>query len=92
MNPTVVAYIGFVVAVLIFIWAIFEMRSRLTRHKKINADTWVKLHPTPVPDAKQEELIPLPEEDIDDQEEKSVQDFHIRAQQNGHYSQSKKPT
>jgi hypothetical protein len=41
-------------------------------------------------DALQEEPLLPAEEDNEEQEEKSDQDLHTRAQQNGHYSESKK--
>ena len=93
MNPAW-TYLGFVVALLILIWAVLEIRSRLTRtrRQKTKAETlsgWARLDSTAA-DVVQEEQLPLPEEDNEEQEEKAGQDFHTRAQQNGHYSESKK--
>ena len=96
MNPTLVGYVGFVVAALILIWAVFEMSRRLTRRKKIDAkalDTWVKLDSTRS-DGSEAVLPPTHDDtsdDDDDQEDIPESNLHIRAQQNGHYSESKKP-
>jgi hypothetical protein len=92
--PTIWTYLGFVVALLILIWAILEMRSRLTRTRRKNTKVetirrWIRLDST-AKDAQQEEPLLPAEEDNEEQEEKSDQDLHTRAQQNGHYSESKK--
>ena len=92
--PTIWTYLGFVVALLILIWAILEMRSRLTRTRRKNTKVetikrWIRLDST-AKDALQEEPLLPAEEDNEEQEEKSDQDLHTRAQQNGHYSESKK--
>ena len=92
--PTIWTYLGFVVALLILIWAILEMRSRLTRTRRKNTKvetikSWIRLDST-AKDALQEEPLLPAEEDNEEQEEKSDQDLHTRAQQNGHYSESKK--
>jgi len=92
--PTIWTYLGFVVALLILIWAILEMRSRLTRTRGKNTKvetikSWIRLDST-AKDALQEEPLLPAEEDNEEQEEKSDQDLHTRAQQNGHYSESKK--
>ncbi|HLJ32940.1 MAG TPA: hypothetical protein VKU38_04780 [Ktedonobacteraceae bacterium] len=95
MNPTVAGYLGFVVAALIIIWAVFEIGRRYTRRKGIDAkalDTWVKLDSTHTNGS--EELPPIDDDDTNndgDQEGISESDLHTRAQQNGHYSESKKP-
>ena len=95
MNPSIVGYLGFVVAALILIWAAFILTSRYTR-KKIsskNLNTWVKLDASPL--ESMEEPLPLvADEDGDrdeDEEETAEQSLRTRAQQNGHYSESKKP-
>ena len=90
MNPQLLTYFGFVVALLILIWAVLEIRSRLARarRKKMNeGTTWVKFDSIS-PDTAQEEPL-LPEED-EEQEEKPEHNLQTRAQQNGHYSESKK--
>ena len=92
--PTIWTYLGFAVALLILIWAILEMRSRLTRTRRKNTKvetirSWIRLDST-AKDALQEEPLLPAEEDNEEQEEKSDQDLHTRAQQNGHYSESKK--
>ena len=93
MGPTIVRYITFIVAALILIWAAFEISSRLSRHKKADMNTWVQLDSTTKDAILEEKPLPLPDEDNDEQEEKpGMDDIHIRAQQNGHYSPSKKPS
>jgi len=95
MNPTVAGYVGFVVAALIIIWAVFEMGRRFTRRKKIDAqalDSWVQLDSTHA--TASEELLPVLDEDTNDdsdQDDVPESNLHTRAQQNGHYSESKKP-
>lgn len=98
MNPTLVGYLGFVVAVLILIWAVIEINQRLTRRKKIDArdlsnqGNWVKLDSTRI--NAEEELLAseVGENDNDgDQDDPPEHNQHTRAQQNGHYSESKKP-
>ncbi|MEO8973402.1 MAG: hypothetical protein ABI406_17590 [Ktedonobacteraceae bacterium] len=95
MNPTLVSYIAFVVAALILIWAVFEISRRFTRRKKIDAkalNSWVKLDSTHATTS--EEVHPPVNDDIsddDDSDDIAESDLHTRAQQNGHYSESKKP-
>jgi hypothetical protein len=95
MNPPAIwTYLGFVVALLILIWAILETRSRFmrTRRQKMKAETlsrWARMDAAAA-DVAREEPPPLPEEDNEDQQEKPGQSLRTRAQQNGHYSESKK--
>ncbi len=90
MDPTVVQYIGFGVVILILIWATVEISRRRSRIKKIGTeslDLWVKMdspHAAPT-----EELSS--DTDTGEREESSEENIHTRAQQNGHYSESKKP-
>ncbi len=104
MNPAIWTYVGILVTIIILLWALFEVRGRFTRlsRKKPNIgatkntknmNTWIKLDSTPL-EAIQEEpqLLPsLHEDEEDEQEEEAQHNLHIRSQQNGHYSQSKKP-
>ncbi len=94
MNPTVAGYLGFVVAALILIWAVMEISRRLTRRKKIDAQTlgtWVKLDSTR--NNTSDELPPTEndEEEDGDRDDIPERGLHTRSQQNGHYSESKKP-
>jgi hypothetical protein len=90
MYPMLYTYIGFVVAALILVWAVFEIsrryfrqRSGVTKFPK----TWVKLDPTFESDVEK----PLQNEEDDEEEENtSGANIHIRAQNNGHHSESKK--
>jgi hypothetical protein len=102
MNPTVLGYFGFIVAALILIWATLEFRARLTRFRAMNEDkpdAWVKLDSTRADPTPEEALLLPPSDDADDpdddddeqEEEKPKQNIQIRARQNGHYTESKKP-
>ncbi len=100
MNPTIWSYVGIVVAILILLWAVLEMRTRFTRRssKKPNVEamntvnTWIKLDSAPIEAIEEEpRLLPVHNDEEDEQEEEAQHNLHIRAQQNGHYSQSKKP-
>ncbi len=88
MDQTVIEYIGFVVAALILGWAVIELNRRYFRHRQKNLEpTWVKFDSTRVDEG--EEFSPG--EDTDDGRENAPEaGLHTRAQQNGHYSESKK--
>lgn len=92
MSPTVVTYIGFVVAALILGWAGVELGRRYFRRRTLDARTmnsWVHFKPNSIDHAE----YPMPAvdvEDDDDEEELPRKDIHTRAQQNGHHSESKK--
>jgi hypothetical protein len=95
MNPTLAGYLGFVVAALILIWAVIEIGRRLTRRTKIDVQTpgtWVKLDSAR---NNASEELPPPENDEDDdagdRDDIPERSLQARAQQNGHYSESKKP-
>jgi hypothetical protein len=95
MDPMIWTYIGFVVAVLIIIWAALEFRSRLTRFNNMEdhkRNVWIKLDPSHS-SARQEEPLPLPLTPEDDagQEENPLHDMQLRAKQNGHHTGSKYP-
>lgn len=82
MSPTVITYLGFFVAALIILWAGIELGRRFYKRKKIDArvmNTWLPLQPTTAAETEDGEL------DNDAQT-----DLPPRAQQNGHYSESKK--
>ena len=84
MNPLLVTYIGFIVAVGILLWGVIEVFRRQYGRKKIDSsamNTWVPLKPTSL-DMHDD---PVSDEDHDDQP-----DMNAKAQQNGHYSESKK--
>ncbi len=92
MDLTVLRYIVFIVATLILIWAVFEMRTRLVRRRKLDVgslDRWEKLDSTTPAHDVEEGSMPLVG-DEDKQEEQEEVDVHTRAQQNGHYIPSKK--
>ena len=92
MNPVIWTYVGFFVAILILLWAAFEMRSRFRRRKKADVktmQTWVPLDSGRA-GAIHEEPLPLLVDEESVQEDEEKPDLHMRAQQNGHYSPSKK--
>lgn len=96
MNPVIVTYIGFVVAVLVLMWGAIEIMRRYGRGNegkrkgKIHAqtmNTWVPLKPTTT-------AVDMVGDPITGMQESSEEDaeheLHTRAQQNGHFSESKK--
>lgn len=94
MDITVLRIIVLIVAAFILIWAAFEVRSRLARRRKQDVralNTWVKLDARIDAQNIEEEARPLSIEENDEQEEPVDQtDVQSRAQQNGHYTPSKK--
>jgi hypothetical protein len=90
MDSTVVQYIGFGVVILILIWATVEMSRRHSRRKRVGIDaldTWVKMDSSRAVPTEE----PSTDTDTGEREETSEESVHTRAQQNGHYSESKKP-
>ena len=90
MYPTLIEYLGFVVAALILGWAVIELNRRHFRQRRVDSkslNTWVKLDSTLEDDIESS----LPDEESDEEEE-SVQEanIQIRAQHNGYHSESKK--
>ncbi len=89
MSPTLVTYIGFIVAISILIWGVIELGRRWYARRSIHPqamNTWVHLKPTSLARDAIENLSASAEDD----EEGSPQESRSRAQQNGHYSESKK--
>ena len=86
----IITYIVFVVAALILIWAVYELARRYDRKRfhARDANTWVRLDATSLNDVE----APLMEGDDEDEEEQAEQSLHNRAKQNGHYSESKRPS
>ncbi len=85
MNPTVVTILGFVVAVLIILWAVFELALRYLRQKKADTQArnrWVMVKP-PMTNV-------VDDVSRDEEAENTIDaDLHKRSKQNGHYSQTK---
>ncbi len=82
MSPTVITYLGFFVATLIILWAGVEIGRRFYKRKKIDArvmNTWQPLEPSSSAETEDSESDNIPQIEL-----------HTRAQQNGHYSESKK--
>lgn len=90
MNPTLIEYLGFVVAALILVWAIIEISRRYFRQRRVDSkplNTWVKLDSTLEDDIEKS----LPDEESDEETESIPEaNIQIRAQHNGYYSESKK--
>ena len=89
MDPKLIEYVGFFVAALILGWAVVELNKRYFRQRRVDSKplkTWVKLDFTSADDIEE----PLPEEKGDEDESVPESNIHIRAQQNGHHSESKK--
>jgi len=78
-------FLGFVVAILIILWAVVVLVQRYVRHKKADTqarNVWVMLKPTPTKS--------IDDVSHDEESESAIDaDLHKRAKQNGHYSQSK---
>ncbi len=90
MYPTLIEYLGFVVAALILGWAVFELNRRYFRQRRVDSkplNTWVKLDSTLEDDIERS----LPDEENDEEEESVPEaNIQIRAQHNGYHSESKK--
>jgi len=90
MYPTLIEYLGFVVAVLIFGGAIIEINRRYLRQRRVNSkpfNIWVKLDST----LEDEIEKSLPDEEGDEEEEGVLEaNIQIRSQHNGYHSESKK--
>jgi hypothetical protein len=90
MNPTLIEYLGFVVAALILGWAIIEIRRRYLRQRRVDSkplNTWVTLDSTLEDDIEKS----LPDEESEEDEESVAEaNIQIRAQHNGYHSESKK--
>ncbi len=90
MYPMLFTYLGFVVAACILGWAVFEISSRYFRQRRVETkplNTWVKLDPT----IESEVEKPVQEEGVDEEgEDVPDANIQIRAQHNGHHSESKK--
>jgi hypothetical protein len=90
MDPMLIEYVAFFVAALILGWAIVELNKRYFRQRRVDSktlNTWVKMDSTLADDIDE----PLPDGESDgDEESVSESNIQIRAQQNGHHSESKK--
>jgi hypothetical protein len=90
MYPTLIEFLGFVVATLILGWAIIEISRRYFRQRGVDSkplNTWIKLDSTIEDDIEKS----LPDEESDKEEESVLEaNIRIRAQYNGYHSESKK--
>ena len=88
MNSTLIEYLGFVVAALILAWAIIEISRRYFRQRSVESkplNTWVKFDSNFEGDINKS----LPDEESEE-ESVSKANIRIKAQHNGHHSESKK--
>lgn len=97
MNPMTAQYIGFVVVALILIWAVIELNRRISRRRlnerRPTQGPWLSLNPRRVNDEEAAPVSPQPDSaESEDAFEDSDAEIHTRAKQNGHYSESKKPS
>jgi hypothetical protein len=86
MDMTILLYLGLTFVVIILLWGIVVYFKRYYAHKKIDAktvSTWVSLQP------EADHAIDVDSEGYDDDESRQGEK-PSRAQQNGHYSGSKK--
>lgn len=90
MNFSLAQYLGFAVAALILIWAVIVINRRYFSRGRSDSQTltpWVSLDVQRTDET--EQAFPVAGEE--DQEERDERDLQMRAKQNGHYSESKKP-
>ena len=89
MSPTLVTYLGFVVAVFILVWGVLELGQRWYGRRRMHhqvMNTWIPLNPAAMDRNAAEDSL----SGADGDEETPQRDIDSRAQQNGHYSESKK--
>ena len=93
MDPTVLRYVVFIVAALILIWAVFEMRTRLIRRKKLDVTSlnrWEMLDSTTPAHRIEEGSVSFIGGEDKQEEQVEEADIHARAQQNGHFIPTQK--
>ena len=84
MYPTLIEYLGLVVAALILGSVVIELNRKYFRQRKVDSkplNTWVKLDSTFEDDV---------ESSLPDEESEPEANIQIRAQHNGYHSESKK--
>ncbi len=87
MSPIVAMYLGFIVAVVIVVWAVLLLVQRIRKQQKAQRRALYTLVPfKPTVAAPSAEAVD--DEDVDDEEMRV--NHHSPAQQNGHYLGSKK--
>lgn len=94
MEPTILTYLGFFVAVIIIVWAALEFRSRLWRmtdREERRRNVWVKLDTKKGPPTPEEPLTVPESEQDEEREEQPDRNLHMRARQNGHHTETKYP-
>ena len=84
MYPTLIEYLGLVVAALILGSVVIELNRKYFRQRKVDSkplNAWVKLDSTFEDDV---------ESSLPDEESEPEANIQIRAQHNGYHSESKK--
>ncbi len=87
MNPVIFTIVGIVVALLILAWGVFEVSRRYFTRKKVTTrpiNTWVPLKTTTT-DVSDKTFVAK-----GDREDSPANHHNTKAQQNGHYSASKR--
>lgn len=90
LDPLKIQFVALVVAVLILGWAIVVLSRRYFRERALASkqlNGWMKLDSTL--DDDNEEQLPVQESD-EEEERVPESDVRIKAQQNGHHTESKK--
>ena len=90
MDPAILPYLGFIVAALILMWGVMELSKRYSRRQKTGAEVLENLVQLDITRRNDPEES-LSVEDTADEEDEPASSVQTRAQQNGHYSESKKP-
>ena len=90
MDPAILPYFGLIVAALILMWGVTELSKRYSHRQKTGAEVLENLVQLDITRRNDPEE-PLSVEDTADEEDEPAPSVQTRAQQNGHYSESKKP-
>ena len=81
MNPTVITYVGLMVAASILVWGTITIVQHTRRHTKAPIrppDSWITIRPFSSVD------------EVAEKEPNPLLDAYLRGQQSGYYSRSKK--
>ncbi len=100
MSPSIAQYIGFIILVIVMSGVAIELNRRIEKRRMAEEtkrnSTWVQLdvhqdspdEPTPESMTTESAVNEPGDEHTDENDDRSI---HMRAKQNGHYSESKKP-
>ncbi len=100
MSPNIAQYIGFIVLVIIMSGLAVELNRRIEKRRMAEEtkrnSAWMQLDvhkdipDEPSPESMTSESV-VNEPGDERTDENDDRNFHLRAKQNGHYSESKKP-